>query len=1064
MSSYKADLMYKRRNKLEMEQRYMHTKLNISSDREEEKSLSESQDFCLKMTQDSISSDSRDADNENVIVISDSSSDCDYIDKRTTEMKLKSVKHSNSKQRKFIDISSNSECLNDKEKHMLELWRSNNKIDFFNSKKNGNTSAERRNILLTSDSDTPSSSDTNEKFIESSVKIKSTYINLTREKNKRVAALSSDRDSNGKCMESSTKSTYISFTPENKRVTALSSERGSNEKHMESSSKSTYISFTPENKRVTALSSERGSNEKHMESSSKSTNISFTPEKNKKVTALSSDRDSNKKRMESSTKSAHISFTPEYGKNLSHYAGKSTDKPHEALAIRNQIEIKKKLTNRDVRNILKNISSPKVAYESPRINRNVVIDESIDDNEIVDESTDNAGHPAISLRNNLIESTKIIDETLPSSISDIVQDSQRSLNNFHRNRVNEILNTQNVDQNAGAMSELSARKKKQISEWLHTNSPDSKSDSSFSMVPASNKSGVSSGNSSLERLEMNYETPNNRDRIRQAQTIEKRLTNEECDKIVQTSVTRQTTILDYTKRSRNNALELRTPTNRRVDNVLSTPIINKVPDTDITAYAEILDKLYGTSWRQRADELLPKSEPRKQAVDMKSRAVQTERKPRTKKIISSSESLDEDSSASLEDLRPPKPSTKRNARVGRKQRDSFINDEVSSESGGESSYYTAVTKLTTSASSVQSKPTVTPRVHRPLRIYDTDSEDDGKDEDNNRDDMYNMRRKKLYFNDDESESESSSTSEFDPGDNVPPKRVVKKDPPKPPRQTIKKSTAVRPNSDNRKCEKTYSFLASLSENVPIASAHPEAKKYRTDFKNNKETLCNYLYKLYNEKVFDEQLPKDMSIEWNVRMRGTAGFCYNRKSVKSLGGVVRSSRIVLSTKVLDTPDRLRDTLIHEMCHAAAWLINSVSDGHGPYWTGWANKAVKTFPDLPPIRRCHDYKIKTKFTYKCVGCGYSIGRHSKSLDVEKKRCGHCYGKFELLINKTTKSGTVQVQTPKRELGGFALFVKQNYSSIKKDRNVKHAEIMKILGQQFSAVKIAKNRENIENEPPS
>lgn len=149
-------------------------------------------------------------------------------------------------------------------------------------------------------------------------------------------------------------------------------------------------------------------------------------------------------------------------------------------------------------------------------------------------------------------------------------------------------------------------------------------------------------------------------------------------------------------------------------------------------------------------------------------------------------------------------------------------------------------------------------------------------------------------------------------------------------------------------------------------------------------------------------------------------------------------------------------------------------------------MKTFPDLPPVRRCHDYKIKTKFTYRCVACGYryyilyktykfnynrinkcifllhnlySIGRHSKSLNVERKRCGHCYGKFELLVNKTTKSGTVQVQTPKRELGKFALYVKENYSSVKKECNVKHSEVMKILGQQFSAIKIAKNQENSE-----
>lgn len=84
--------------------------------------------------------------------------------------------------------------------------------------------------------------------------------------------------------------------------------------------------------------------------------------------------------------------------------------------------------------------------------------------------------------------------------------------------------------------------------------------------------------------------------------------------------------------------------------------------------------------------------------------------------------------------------------------------------------------------------------------------------------------------------------------------------------------------------------------IPISNTHPDAKKYRLDYKNNKEELCKELYKLYNEKVFDNQLPQDVPIEWNIRMRGTAGFCYNKKSVRTLSGVVRSSRIVLATKV------------------------------------------------------------------------------------------------------------------------------------------------------------------------
>ncbi|XP_078048529.1 uncharacterized protein LOC144475945 [Augochlora pura] len=790
-----------------------------------------------------------------------------------------------------------------------------------------------------------------------------------------------------------------------------------------------------------SASSNSDINDKLVRSSAKtmSTYINFTPESNKKV---------------ASQHNTELRMNTACVKNLlpahiGNSTGKNVGTPRKALSSTEQIgtKEKEKLTGRDMKNILKTIKATKVVYESPKKYNNVIIDESLD----------SSLHPAF--QNNFKGNTKIIDETPTTSGSDIHQDSKTSSNNLYKKLPNEILNTPNMDRQIDTTSELSERKKKQISEWLMTNSPDSISDSFGSIVPASNKNDVSSGNSSLERLEMNYETPNNRERIRKVRTSEKRVTVEEDNGIVQNSIAKQSTILDYTKRSKNNVLELRTPTVKHTTNVIPTPTINKPQNIDVMDCAEILDKLYGTSWRQKANELLPKSEPRKQAVMTKNRAVQTERKRRNRKIIYSSESED-DSSASPENIKSQKPSTKRNVRIGTKPKDSFINDDET-ESECESSYYTALTNPRTSANIAQPKLPDQPHVKGALRICDADRDDDDENEGNNCDGVQNLVQKKLYYSDNESESDSSSTSEFDPGDDIPLKPAIRKDTIKLPRQTVKKPTPIKPAPDNRKCEGKHSFLASLSENVLLANAHPDARKYRKDFKTNKESLCNYLYKLYNEKVFDDQLPKDMSIEWNVRMRGTAGFCYNKKSIKTLGNVVRSSRIVLSTKVIDTPDRLRDTLIHEMCHAAAWLINNVSDGHGPFWTGWAKKAMKTFPDLPPIRRCHDYKIATKFTYKCVGCGYSIGRHSKSLDVEKKRCGHCYGKFELLINKTTKSGTVQVQTPKRELNGFALFVKQNYSSVKKDRNVKHAEIMKILGQQFSAIKIAKNQGNIEIE---
>ena len=76
------------------------------------------------------------------------------------------------------------------------------------------------------------------------------------------------------------------------------------------------------------------------------------------------------------------------------------------------------------------------------------------------------------------------------------------------------------------------------------------------------------------------------------------------------------------------------------------------------------------------------------------------------------------------------------------------------------------------------------------------------------------------------------------------------------------------------------------------------------------------------------------------------------------------------------------------------------------------------------------------------------------MEKKICGHCFGRFELLINKVTKDGVKSVPvTPRQNLNSFALFVKKNYSSVKKKQHT-HGDVMKILGQQFSQLKVKSN----------
>ena len=61
---------------------------------------------------------------------------------------------------------------------------------------------------------------------------------------------------------------------------------------------------------------------------------------------------------------------------------------------------------------------------------------------------------------------------------------------------------------------------------------------------------------------------------------------------------------------------------------------------------------------------------------------------------------------------------------------------------------------------------------------------------------------------------------------------------------------------------------------------------------------------------------------------------------------------------------------------------MNEAHGRFFKWWGSVCVRRFPELPLISRCHNYKIRTKFTYKCGECGNEYGRHSKSIDTTKK----------------------------------------------------------------------------------
>ncbi len=111
------------------------------------------------------------------------------------------------------------------------------------------------------------------------------------------------------------------------------------------------------------------------------------------------------------------------------------------------------------------------------------------------------------------------------------------------------------------------------------------------------------------------------------------------------------------------------------------------------------------------------------------------------------------------------------------------------------------------------------------------------------------------------------------------------------------------------------------------------------FRRDREALTIRTFQEFNTKVFEGKL-SSVSLKWSSRLRTTAGITRSIHCPNKKGENARNSAIELSTKCLTDETRLRSTLLHEMCHAAAWTIDGVSKPpHGKCFQKWANHAMK-----------------------------------------------------------------------------------------------------------------------------
>ncbi|KAG8200803.1 hypothetical protein JTE90_006384 [Oedothorax gibbosus] len=197
------------------------------------------------------------------------------------------------------------------------------------------------------------------------------------------------------------------------------------------------------------------------------------------------------------------------------------------------------------------------------------------------------------------------------------------------------------------------------------------------------------------------------------------------------------------------------------------------------------------------------------------------------------------------------------------------------------------------------------------------------------------------------------------------------------------SMSMEDDKENEQLDSTEESKSCVDQSINIYDTET-----KTDFIKNRNAYGYRLFHYFNRKVFNNRLPSDTPVVWSDLLRRTAGKAHCKRVNDNY-----SCKIELSSKVLTTFDRLRDTLLHEMCHAAVWIVNHSRCCHGPLWQTWAKRCKIIFPKIDLPTRCHNYEIAYKYMYNCSKCHYKIGRHSKSINTDKVVCPYCRAKLVL-----------------------------------------------------------------------
>ena len=132
--------------------------------------------------------------------------------------------------------------------------------------------------------------------------------------------------------------------------------------------------------------------------------------------------------------------------------------------------------------------------------------------------------------------------------------------------------------------------------------------------------------------------------------------------------------------------------------------------------------------------------------------------------------------------------------------------------------------------------------------------------------------------------------------------------------------------------------ASRTKETPTAStSNLSSKSSSLAFRKQRDSILASTFATFNQLAFNGEL-SSVEVSWSNRLNTTAGITRMKGRLGQPNS--RVATIELATKVIDSEEKLRSTLLHELCHAAAWLVDGVhKPPHGKCFKKWAAISMK-----------------------------------------------------------------------------------------------------------------------------